>query len=235
MKDQDSKLIQALENRIEKSKYADTIVSVFKAIVATTGVGSGIASLISDVIPSARFIRLEKFTNQLAEEFNTFQGEIDESYLRTEEFGFIFEKCYKGVAENYQKEKIEAFKSILINSLVGNCLVQDEKEYFLNLTNSLSALNIKILKFLAHPKEYLKANRLSDDIIRGGFRDIFVAVFPDIDIGTLKFAFGDLHSMGFINTDKSIFSSMTASRGWDLLPGRVNEYGEKYIDFITLG
>jgi len=45
----------------------------------------------------------------------------------------MFEKCFRGVAENYRTEKLEAFRGILVNSAIGFNASQEEREYFVNL------------------------------------------------------------------------------------------------------
>ena len=81
---------------------------------------------------------------------------VDENIILTDEFAFIFEKCFRGAAENYQKEKLDSFRWILVNSAIGGNLEQEEKEYFLNIVNTLSVLHIRILKFMARPIVYVR-------------------------------------------------------------------------------
>ena len=205
-----------------------------EATLSTIPFTGGLSSLISDYIPSQRLIRLEEFTKNIANDLLKQKDEINESYIKTDEFAFIFEKCFKGAVENYQKEKIIAFKAILINSLIDFDITQTEKEYYLNLVENLSTLHIKILSFMAFPHEYLKINKLPESCISGKFSNFFQRVIPNVSLETIKIAFKDLHDYGFLNTDSGIFSTITASQGWDLLGDRVTKNGRKFIDFITL-
>ena len=77
--------------------------------------------------------------------------QVDAEYIRTDDFAFMFEKCFRGAAENPQEEKITAFRGILVNSALRKDYSEEEKEYFVNLVNSLSALHIRILRFLHTP------------------------------------------------------------------------------------
>jgi hypothetical protein len=226
--------IEKIENHLKESKSSEHILNGIKAILANFPIGSGIASLMSDYIPSQRELRLMEFTENIARDLSELENEINENYLKSDEYAFIFEKCFKGAVENYQKEKIIAFRAILINSLIEFKITQTEKEYYLNLVDSLSLLHIQILSFLAFPREYLELKGLDESIVSGGFSSFFPKVIPEANIEIIKLAFKDLHSYGFTNTDSGIFNTMTSSSGWRLLGDRVSKNGRNFIEFISL-
>ncbi|HAH25511.1 MAG TPA: hypothetical protein DCL77_17435 [Prolixibacteraceae bacterium] len=226
--------IERIENQLKKSEVTEHVINILKATLSTVPFTGGLASLISDYIPTQRQIRLEEFAENIANDLLTLKDEINESYIKTDEFAFIFEKCFKGAVENYQKEKIIAFKAILINSLRDFDITQTEKEYYLNLVENLSTLHIQVLSFMAFPREFLKINGLPESCINGGFNEFFSIVIPNVSLETMKIAFKDLYDYGFLNTNNTIFSTMTASQGWSLLGDRVTKNGRKFIDFITL-
>ncbi len=226
--------IEKIENQLKKSGINEHIINVFKAAVATVPFAGGIATLMSDYIPSQRQKRLEEFAQNIANDLEIFKEEVNENYILTDEFSFIFEKCFKGGVENYQKEKIIAFKAILINSLIDFDTTQNEKEYYLNLVDNLSLLHIQILSFMAFPRDYVKFNGINESSINGGFSDFFPIVISDVSLDTIKIAFKDLYNYGFLNTDSGIFGTMTSSQGWSLLGDRVTKSGRKFIDFITI-
>ena len=96
------------------------ILSIFKTSLSLTKF-SPLSTLISEFIPNRRFLRLEKFTQELAEDLNELDEKIDTEFITTDEFAFIFEQCYKAASENYQKDKLDAFKSIILNSAINKC------------------------------------------------------------------------------------------------------------------
>ena len=231
-----SKETNALIKKIQQAASSGTtehLVKILKAGLATTPFCGGVASLMSDYIPSSKFQRLEQFAKIIAEDLNKLQNKVDNAKIQTDEFAFLFENCFRGVAENYQKEKLEAFRGILINSAIGVNLSEDEKEYFLNLVNTLSVLHVRILKFMAKPFEYLNDNKIPAESISGGFTQFFPVAIPGVEIGVIEAAFGDLYSYGFINTDKKIFHAMTSGQGMDLLGNRVTQLGANFINFCT--
>lgn len=226
-------LIQRIEQNVAASQITETIINILKAGLATTPFAGGLASLITDYIPSARFLRVEKFTEEVAHDLNQFAEKVNKDYLHTNDFAFMFEKCFRGVAENPQQEKIQAFRGILVNSAINHDLAEEEKEYLLNLVNNISVLHIRILKFMAMPRIYLREAGIPESQIRGGFSQFFPVAIPGIDIEVIKSAFNELNQQGFIGTDSSIFSTMTSSQGLDLLGNRVTNFGKKFMQFCT--
>ena len=221
-------------NEINKHSASDHIVNAIKAILSTVPFGGGLASLMSDYIPSSKHSRIIDFTKQIASDFQRLEDKIDEVKIKTDEFAYILESCYKGVADNYQKIKINSFRGVLLNSAMENDLTADEKEYFLGLVSSLSVLHIRILLFMSKPKKYLEYYNIDEELISGGFPNMFRVAMPETNMEVIKAAFGDLYQNGFINTDKSIFSTMTSSQGLSLLGSRVTELGNRFIDFCSI-
>jgi hypothetical protein len=232
MSDQENTLASKVK-RIAGSNAAEHILNILKAGLATAPFCGGIASLMTDYIPSSKTRRLEAFAEQLAADMSELQDRVKSTEILTDEFAFIFEKCWRGVAENYQAEKLESFRGILLNSMIGTDLATDEKEFFLNLVTTLSVLHIRILKFMAEPKRYLEAHGIPTSRIYGGFSQFFPIAIPGVDIEVIEAAFGDLYQYGFITTDKTIFSTMTSGQGLDLLGNRVTDLGKKFTSFCT--
>lgn len=224
-------VIRKLEKLPTSSSTIETVLNIFKATLATTPFCGGIASLITDYIPTARFQRLEKFAEQIAEDLSKLADRVNESYIQTDNFAYLFEKSFRGVAENPQAEKINAFRGILINSAVHSDYSEEEKEYFITLVNTLSALHIRLIRFMAYPKNYLEDSGIPESRISGGFSSFFPVAIPGVNLAVIESAFGDLYQYGLINTDKSIFHTMTSGQGLHLLGNRVSDLGKRFIRF----
>lgn len=212
---------------------AEHILNILKAGLATAPFCGGIASLMTDYIPSTKQKRLEHFAETLAKDLDSLKEKVVEDKILTDEFAFLFEKCFRGVAENYQAEKLEAFRAVLLNAAVGANIGEEEREYFLNLVGTLSVLHIRILRFMARPVEYLEAHNISQQYIRGGFDQFFPVAIPGVNPEVIKSAFGDLYQYGLINTDKGIFTTMTSGQGLQLLGDRVSDLGKRFVAFCT--
>ena len=230
--DKETALTKA-EQVASSSPIIETILNIFKAALATAPFCGGIASLITDYIPSARFRRLEEFAQKVADDLSRLSSRVDQSYIKSDDFAFIFEKSFRGVAENPQQEKINAFRGILVNSAIRKDYSEEEKEYFLNLVSTLSVLHIRILRFMAFPKEYLRDSNIPENRIQGGFSDFFPVVISGVEISIIISAFEDLYQSGLINTEKHIFNTMTSAQGLHLLGNRVSDSGRRFIQFCV--
>ncbi len=95
-----SVVLKKIKNLPMTSGSIEAILNIFKATLATAPFCGGIASLISDYIPSARFQRLEGFAQQIADDLLELSDRVNESYIQTDDFAYLFEKSFRGVAEN---------------------------------------------------------------------------------------------------------------------------------------
>jgi hypothetical protein len=220
---------------IEKSLgTVERLISIFKAASSFDPVAGAIVSLIADYIPNQRQVRLEKFAKEVAENFNKFKDEVNDDFIKTNEFAFIFERCFKGVVENYQTEKIQAFKAVLINTLRDNKLPQDQKELFLSLVDRLTILHIKLLAFLTDPYDYVDSRSIPRHHVQGSFKEFLPRVFPGTTVDHLRVIIHDLFGYGFTRDDQGIIDLMTMSRGFELISGRVTPSGREFLGFISL-
>jgi hypothetical protein len=88
--------MQRIERTLAGSPVAETVLNIFKAALSTAPFTGGLASLITDYIPSSRFRRLEEFAQRVAEDLKTVAGQVDQAYLQTDEFAHVFERSFKG-------------------------------------------------------------------------------------------------------------------------------------------
>ncbi|MBE3143881.1 MAG: hypothetical protein IMZ61_08155 [Planctomycetes bacterium] len=220
--------------RREGPSITEHILNIIKAGLNAAPFTGAIASLMSDYIPSSRARRLEDFARSIADDLDRLRTHVHEDYLLTDDFAFFFEKCFRGVAENPQADKIEIFRGILINAAIRTDIGEEEKEYFLNLANSLSVLHIRILKFMAAPERYLGEAGIPESSIQGGFSQFFPKAVSGVQLQVIRSAFGEMFRYGLINTDQTIFGTMTAGQGLELLRGRVSELGARFINFCMV-
>lgn len=226
--------IEKVSDTVKSTNTCDTIINIIKAILASVPWGGGIASLLSDYLPTARFRRLEKFAIEVANDLNRLSDKVDHEYIKTSEFGIIFESCFQKVANNPKQQKIDSFRGILLNSTINRNIGEDEKEYFINLADSLTVLHILILKFMHDPINYLKSMNISENKIRGGFSQFFPIAIPEMPLDVIESAFGDLYRLGLLSTDQTIFSTMTSAQGLRLLGDRITDLGKRFIEYCKI-
>ncbi len=211
----------------------DHLVNILKAGFATAPWCGGVASLLSDYIPSQKQRRLESFVTQLAVDLNQIQDKINADAISTDELAFVFEECFRGVASNFRREKLDAYRAILLNALLQPEMPFDECEYFLELLDRLTPLQVRMLSFMWHPKEFLKVHTIAESEVQGGFDQFFPRVLRESSLELIKQSFADLHRSGLTNTDVGIFHTMTIGHGMELLGDRLTPFGKRFIEFCT--
>jgi len=221
---------------LEKTPSSNHIVNVVKAAISGIPIiGGPISSLVNDYIPNKKLKRLLDFTKQLSENIERFKDEIDEEFVKTDEFAYLFEQTYKLVLENYQKEKLDSLMALLVNSLRGRDLKADTMEYYLKKIETLSPLHLGMLRFLSFPVDcFAEIGIKPEDVKDYNFSRTLQAYFRDVPLDVLKGVFGDIHQMGFTNTDQIIFGALTAGSGVGIISGRVSSLGKDFMKFCTL-
>jgi hypothetical protein len=227
---------RAIANWEEAKKRGDSagqhIARILSASIGLADpIAGALASLVSTYIPSRRLLRLEEFAEQIAADFRRLSSRLDSDYIQSDEYAYLFEHCFRGAAENYQQEKLQSFRGVLVNSPIRKDIGQEEKEYFLTLVNTLTSVHLRVLQFMADPVEYLTVNGIDPAAIHGGFSQSFPAALPGVQLDIIKSVFTELHSLGFTNTPPSIFGTMTAAQGIQLVQGRITEFGLRFITF----
>jgi len=221
---------------LEKTLVSNHIVNVVKAAISGIPIiGEPINSLVNDYIPNKKLTRLLDFTKQLSQNIERFKDEIDKEFVKTDEFAYLFEQTYKLVLENYQKEKLDSLLALLVNSLRGRDLKADTTEYYLKKIETLSPLHLSLLRFLSFPVDcFAELGIKPEDIKDHDFSRTLQAYFRDVPLDVLKGVFGDLYQMGFTNTDRSIFGTLTAGSGVGIISGRLSSLGKDFMKFCTL-
>lgn len=234
MENRDS-LSKRIEQGISKARSADCIQNLFSSITSLTLVGTPFASLINSFIPSRRMLRLEEFVKEIAKSLEDVEDRIDSEYLNTDEFAYLFEHCIKSAADNYQEEKLNVYKAILVNSLLPTDNTQADKEFYLNLTNQLTTIHLIVLLFCSDTFQYLEEQGIPPQKVTGNLETSLISIFKEFEFGTIRMAINDLSRSGLINLDIGSLRTMTSNQGMNLIgDNRLTESGKRYVDFISI-
>jgi hypothetical protein len=210
--------IERLEKLTSESKYAEATFNLFKAVLSSVPAGGAITSLLTDYMTASRFNRVETFANHLAEDLRTFQNDVNENFIRTDEFAYAFEKCFRGTVENYQQEKLDAFRNILINSLIKADFSAEEKEYFIYLVENLSSLHLELVKITINAEEDEKGK--------------FWMELPGVDINITESSYKDLVRYGLLSgQDRYAHPDETDSKIMFYGKPTLTTLGNRFVNF----
>lgn len=190
---------------------------VIAGLNAIPCVGGTLASLFDSYIPKQKEKRLIAFVEELSVEIDEVKDQIKEEVIHTDNFAFIFERTFRGAIENYQKEKIDLYKAIFINSLTDKLSLNDEeKEIFLNLANDLTVRHIKIMAILR------KNNS-------GELTQVVKTSFPDYDQGSIFYIMDDLRNKGLVHQKGTLYDDSLSNNF-----NQLSKMGKRFVEFITL-
>jgi hypothetical protein len=79
-------------------------------------------------IPDSKGKRLLDFVADLRIDVDKVKDGIDKDVVKTDEFAYLFEQTFKAVYENYQQEKIDAFRAFLVNALIKTNVEAEQQE-----------------------------------------------------------------------------------------------------------
>ena len=223
--------------QLEKHPKAEHGINILKAALAGIPVFGGIfTSLVSDYMPKSKIERLLKFTKTFAEDLDRFKDEIDKTYIKTDEFSYIFEKTFKAIMENYQEEKLAGFRAILVNSLRDKTTKQEEKEFFLSILDNLTAYHFRFLSVFKDPVGWNAAhgNRVRGASMTISLNQILRQCFSDLDQDTIKTVIDDLFNKGLSSISSDRLMTMQTGGGIEKLNHALTPIGRKFIEFATL-
>lgn len=140
-------------NELLKTEWKEHIQNILKAwIQAIPVIWWPLWSLMSDYLPDYKYKRLINFINNLSEKIEKTDIKIEEEYIKSEEFWYLFEKILKNVSIEYRKEKLEIYKDLLLNFCIKTNINADEKEYILSIINDLERIHVIVFSAFINDK-----------------------------------------------------------------------------------
>ncbi len=116
-------------------------------------------------------VKMERL-NRFVEEFEKYvrsmgSCEVDQKYLKSEEFGDIFESILRRVVNTASEEKVHRFKKILLNEATRP-YESDFKETFLDIAFRINEDQIQILKHFWNVKDGCESEDNSEQKVVDG-------------------------------------------------------------------
>ena len=208
-----------VENVIEPAMHTS-----LAAVAAAYPIASPFVALLSTFIPSRKMKRAEGQLQEVFERLAKLEVVIDPNWIQSDEFMGIFEECVRGFTQNYQEEKLDAFRAILLKASIGSDLKVDEQEYYLSLVHRLTPLHIKLLRLMNEARQIPHG---TEPAISPSVQQVL-----DVDLSIIVAAYADLEVLQFTNTQShGIGSYLTVPL--ERMDSRINESAVKFIEYIT--
>lgn len=226
-------------HELAKSEIRDHGKNVILAAISAIPVAGGpLSSLLSEYLPNWKMERILKFIEELRLEMQKFQDQINEEYVRSEDFAILFEETFLRVLRTNSTVKIAAYKAILVNACITTSIEEIEKEYFLDLVNRLQEIHLLVLSLFWNPEKFGQIHKSSPpaNLYMGSIMSVIESYMKPLNIeeNLIRSAIRDLDNMGILSgVHQSLNVSMIAS-GALALSGRISAFGRRFIGFIII-
>lgn len=131
-----------------------------------------------------------------------------------------------------EKEKIQYFKNVILNSAVEENPNITEVQIFLNFISTFTVWHIKILKLFDNPENWFKKNGKSlPNYMAAGLSNVVEEAYPELNgkRELYDLIWDDLLRAGLHKTS-GLHTTMTGS---GLMTPRTTTFGKEFLEFIT--
>jgi len=225
-----------MEEDISKTTKGDIAHSAIKAGLGSLPViGSAASELFGFLVTPPLEKRRINWMNDVAEKIKELEskGEINYEELKDNDlFLDVVLQATSLALKTSEKEKVQAFKNVILNSALGELTDETKIKIFLNQIDNFTTWHIKILHFIDDPQQWFSnAGITPKDYMMGSLHSVIIDAFPELkdQDALLDIIWNDLNTAGFHRTG-SLKTTMTSS---GLYVSRTTDLGKEFLSFIT--
>lgn len=227
----------AIIKSMDLSRTGDLFLNLAKMAFSGIPGGGAIAALLDYGLKDMKEQRLKNFVAEVIPDLRELNVIINSDYVKTEDFAYLLEHTLRGVSQHYQKEKLDAYRALLVNSLIRLDVESERKEYFLNILNGLTTIHIVFLRVLIDPMKWASRKRI--DVTQPATGNGPTALtnlrllLPKYEETQIRSVMSDLYYDGLI---KLLPSNLIDVVGPDLEPiiNMLTPLGKNFLDFIMI-
>ena len=195
------------------------------AISAIPFVGGPLATIFDKYLPEYVQRRRNEMIDDIDNELKLLEERNSNFNTDSEKFISTFIKCTKLSLEEHEKEKIEAYRNIILNSALPNESEFDESTLFINWIQELTIDEIRIIKAINSIDEVAFKDVKSNDIYQ-----LLKVVYPNLPSDYLIICGQDIMTKNIVMGKHSFRkdNNKESERQWYL-----TNLGERFVNFIT--
>jgi len=187
--------------------------------------GGPISVLLDKYLPEYMQQKRDKLVEDINNELKLLEKKFSNVCYSDEKFISTFIKCTKLSLEEYESEKIEAYRNIIINSALPKESDFDEATLFINWIQELTIDEIRIIKSINDIDDVVFEDVKSNDIYQ-----LLKVVYPNLPADYLIICGQNLMTKNIVMGKHSYRkdNNKQSDRLWYL-----TNLGERFISFIT--
>jgi hypothetical protein len=189
--------------------------------VAVPGLGGVFGSFLSGWATQRRIERITEVVDAIGAEFRGFKS----GYVKTDEFGELFEKVLRQAAEERNEAKRRVYRDFILNAIRRPGQPYDEQVLILRTIDDLHPDHIRVLRAMAQEPGVAASMGI------GSPRQTLARRLPDIPMDRVEDLVRELNARGITKLDR-LRTTMTA-RGAEDLRSDIMSLGRKVLDSIA--
>lgn len=221
-----------------KKKASDAAHEISKSVLSVVPVAGGpLVALFENIFTAPLNKRKQEWFEELAGVVTEIQEKIEdmtpEKLSQNEMFITAALQASQIAIRNHKKEKIEALRNALCNSVLPTAPSEDKQLIFLRLIDELTPWHLRLLGLLNNPRKWMEKNGINDPGWgMGGVSTVIEYCLHELR-GNRDFCdqlIRDLQAGGLVGQGNFVHVTMT---GTGMLESRTSAMGKEFISFIS--
>ena len=208
---------------LDEPSLRDTNLAVGRALLELVPFAGGFIAEILGNIPRQRELRQREFIRELAEALNDVQTDLDESFVRTDDFMDLAEDFFERTQSRREMEKIAYYAAALANAATPERPETAEMARMVDVLRELRPAHLRLLAVVATTTHGGPDGAMSVDQVLAG-------VLPEEPIERIRMDWADLARLNVLQGYPSGVMSPGAAND---LTTRLTPFGQRFHQFVT--
>lgn len=221
-----------------KKTAGDAAHEISKAVLSVIPAASGpLVALFENIFATPLNKRKQEWFEELAEVVTEIQDKLDgitpEKLSQNEMFITAALQASQIAIRNHKKEKIEALRNALFNSVKPTAPSEDKQLIFLRLIDEFTPWHLRLLALLNDPKKWMEKNDVKiPNWGSGGVSTVIEYCLPELRANKdfYEQLVRDLQVGGLLVQGNYVHTTMTSS---GMLGSRTSGMGKEFMAFIS--
>jgi hypothetical protein len=206
--------------------FAD-LGALFASVVPV--VGSAVSFVLSDWTAQRRYQRVRDVLKGLAKDLQQFKGDVQEEYVRSDEFTDLLDQTLRRVANERHDEKRRLYRGVLLGAITGQGQSYDEHLHMLRVIDSLQVAHMALLKAILQVPD----PKYMVDGISGSFIETLKRRLPELSEARIEDLVAQLKDHRILTSGS--LKAMITARGAEDMRHTLSPFGRRLVSFLSEG
>ncbi len=193
--------------------------------------GSIVTRILDEYLPSSFDKRKNEFIDILDEKLTGLEDSVINKIKDDDSFVFFVAKILRKVCDEHERDKLEYFANLIVNTVLIESIDYDKCIMFNNILGEFTSRHINILSILKSPKEALDDKGITLNISMGGVSCVFVKLVSDYETNMQFYqnVISDLYLRHL-----TILKDLGTTMSYDgVVTKRTTNFGDEFLQYIV--